>query len=107
MLGSGTTAACRSTIAVCFGLNLILQGAGITTMFSCCCSQGWYFDPAVCLTSTSFTFMLRCFDSSEIQNVNKTVDPVRDLETVETEMMISDLESVEKRLSQKKIKIMI
>jgi len=50
--------------------------------------------------------MLRCFDSSEIQNVNKTVDPIRDLETVETEMMISDLESVEKRLSQKKIKIM-
>jgi ribosome-binding ATPase YchF (GTP1/OBG family) len=44
---------------------------------------------------------LRCFDSSEIQNVNKTVDPIRDLETVETEMMISDLESVEKRLSQK------
>ena len=28
--------------------------------------------------------MLRCFDSSEIQNVNKTVDPIRDLETVET-----------------------
>ncbi|MEY2910526.1 MAG: hypothetical protein RIT01_555 [Pseudomonadota bacterium] len=48
--------------------------------------------------------MLRCFDSSEIQNVNKTVDPIRDLETVETEMMISDLESVEKRLSQKKNK---
>ena len=48
--------------------------------------------------------MLRCFDSSEIQNVNKTVDPIRDLEIVETEMMISDLESVEKRLSQKKNK---
>ncbi len=48
--------------------------------------------------------MLRCFDSSEIQNVNKTVDPIRDLETVETEMMISDLESIEKRLSQKKNK---
>jgi GTP-binding protein YchF len=46
--------------------------------------------------------MLRCFDLNEIQNVNKTIDPIRDLEIVETEMMISDLESVEKRLSQKK-----
>ena len=48
--------------------------------------------------------MLKCFDSSEIQNVNKTVDPIRDLEIVETELMISDLKSVEKRLFQKKNK---
>jgi len=45
--------------------------------------------------------VLRCFDSSEIENINKTVDPVRDLEIVETEMMLADLESIEKRLSKK------
>ena len=30
--------------------------------------------------------MIRCFDSSDIQNVNANVDPVRDLEIIETEM---------------------
>ena len=29
--------------------------------------------------------MIRCFDSSDIQNVNPNVDPVRDLEIIETE----------------------
>ena len=44
--------------------------------------------------------MIRCFDSSDIQNVNPTVDPVRDLEIIETEMMLSDLESIQKRLEK-------
>ena len=44
--------------------------------------------------------MIRCFDSNDIQNVNPTVDPVRDLEIIETEMMLSDLESIEKRLEK-------
>ncbi len=44
--------------------------------------------------------MIRCFDSSDIQNVNSTVDPVRDLEIIETEMMLSDLESIQKRLEK-------
>ncbi len=46
--------------------------------------------------------LLRCFDSDNIQNVNKTVDPNRDLETIETELMLADLESLEKRLDKKK-----
>ena len=46
--------------------------------------------------------LLRCFDSNDIQNVNKTVDPNRDLEIIETELMLSDLESLEKRLDNKK-----
>jgi len=46
--------------------------------------------------------LLRCFDSNDIQNVNKTVDPNRDLEIIETELMLSDLESLEKRLDKKK-----
>ena len=33
--------------------------------------------------------MIRCFDSDDIQNVNPTVDPVRDLEIIETEMTVS------------------
>ena len=45
--------------------------------------------------------MIRCFDSSNIQNVNQTVDPVRDLEIIETEMMLADLESIQKRLDKK------
>ena len=45
--------------------------------------------------------LLRCFDSDEIQNVNKTVDPIRDFEIIETELMLADLESLEKRLSKK------
>ena len=44
--------------------------------------------------------MIRCFDSDDIQNVNKTVDPIRDLEIIETEMMLADLESIQKRLEK-------
>mgnify|MGYP001347164891 FL=1 len=44
--------------------------------------------------------MIRCFDSDDIQNVNSTVDPVRDLEIIETEMMLADLESIQKRLEK-------
>ena len=44
--------------------------------------------------------MIRCFDSDDIQNVNQNVDPVRDLEIIETEMMLADLESIQKRLEK-------
>ena len=45
--------------------------------------------------------MIRCFDSDDIQNVNPDVDPVRDLEIIETEMKLADLESIQKRLDKK------
>ena len=48
--------------------------------------------------------MIRCFDSDDIQNVNPDVDPVRDLEIIETEMMLADLESIQKRLEKRKKK---
>ena len=48
--------------------------------------------------------LMRCFDSNDIQNVNPTVDPIRDLEIIETEMMLSDLESIHKRLERSKKK---
>ncbi len=44
--------------------------------------------------------MIRCFDSNDIQNVNPTVDPIRDLEIIETEMMLADLESIQKRIEK-------
>ncbi len=44
--------------------------------------------------------MIRCFDSADIQNVNPDVNPVRDLEIIETEMMLADIESIQKRLEK-------
>ena len=44
--------------------------------------------------------LIRCFDSADIQNVNSSVDPIRDLEIIETEMMLSDMESIQKRLEK-------
>jgi len=48
--------------------------------------------------------VLRCFENDDIQHVDNKVDPVADAETVETELMLSDLESLEKRVpaAQKK-----
>ena len=48
--------------------------------------------------------LTRCFDSEKIQNVNKSVDPIRDLEIIETEILLSDLESLQKRLEKNKKK---
>ena len=45
--------------------------------------------------------MIRCFDSDDIQNVNSSVDPIRDLEIIETEMKLADLESIQKRIDKK------
>ena len=44
--------------------------------------------------------MIRCFDSDDIQNVNPTVDPIRDLEIIETEMMLAELDLIQKRLEK-------
>jgi len=44
--------------------------------------------------------MIRCFESEDIQNVNKNIDPIRDLEIIETEMMLADLDSIQKRLEK-------
>ena len=44
--------------------------------------------------------VLRCFDDDNVTHVEGGVDPIRDAEIVETELMIADLESLEKRLDQ-------
>ncbi|MEQ8665683.1 MAG: redox-regulated ATPase YchF [Rhodospirillales bacterium] len=43
--------------------------------------------------------VLRCFEDGNVTHVDNTVDPVRDAETVETELMLADLESLEKRIT--------
>jgi GTP-binding protein YchF len=42
--------------------------------------------------------VLRCFDNGNVTHVEETVDPIRDAETVETELMLADLESLERRI---------
>ena len=42
--------------------------------------------------------VLRCFDDDDITHVDGNVDPIRDIDTIETELILADLESVEKRI---------
>ena len=42
--------------------------------------------------------VLRCFEGGDVTHVEGKVDPIDDAETVETELMLSDLESLEKRV---------
>ena len=41
--------------------------------------------------------VVRCFDDPDVHHVAGTVDPVRDIEVINTELMLADLESVKKR----------
>ena len=42
-------------------------------------------------------YVLRCFEDDDITHVDGRIDPIADFETVETELMLADLESLEKR----------
>jgi GTP-binding protein YchF len=44
--------------------------------------------------------VLRCFEDSDITHVEGNIDPCRDADVVETELMLSDLDSLERRLVQ-------
>ena len=44
--------------------------------------------------------VLRCFEDPDVTHVEGSIDPIRDAETVETELMLADLDSLEKRLPQ-------
>ena len=41
--------------------------------------------------------VLRCFEEGDVTHVETTIDPVRDAETVETELLLADLDSIEQR----------
>jgi hypothetical protein len=43
--------------------------------------------------------VLRCFEDSDVAHVEGRIDPVSDAETVETELMLADLESLERRIA--------
>ena len=42
--------------------------------------------------------VLRCFDDAEITHISEKIDPCSDIDIVETELMLADLESLEKRI---------
>jgi len=42
--------------------------------------------------------VVRCFEDTDVTHVEGRIDPVADIETVETELMLADLESLERRL---------
>ena len=44
--------------------------------------------------------LIRCFDSENIQHVNKKIDPISDLEIIKTEILLSDINSLEKKLEK-------
>ena len=44
--------------------------------------------------------VLRCFDDESLPHIDGSVDPVRDLETVDFELQVKDLESVEKKIQR-------
>jgi GTP-binding protein YchF len=46
----------------------------------------------------AIAYVLRCFENDDITHVEGRIDPLADLETVETELMLADLESLEKRI---------
>lgn len=43
--------------------------------------------------------VVRCFEDADIHHVTGSVDPVRDIETITTELVLADLEAVQKRLA--------
>jgi ribosome-binding ATPase len=43
--------------------------------------------------------VLRCFEDENVTHVEGSIDPIRDAETVETELLLADLESLERRLA--------
>ena len=43
--------------------------------------------------------VLRCFEDGDVTHVESRIDPIADAETIETELMIADMESIEKRLA--------
>lgn len=44
--------------------------------------------------------VVRCFDDPDVAHVDGSVDPVRDIETIETELILADLQAAERRLER-------
>ena len=50
--------------------------------------------------------LVRCFDSEKITHVNSKISPSSDLETIKTEIVLSDLDIVQKKLEKRKKKLL-
>ena len=50
--------------------------------------------------------LVRCFETETIQHVNNKVNPVEDFETIKTEISLSDIETIQKKLDKSKKKIL-
>ena len=50
--------------------------------------------------------LVRCFDSSEITHVNSEINPLDDLETIKTEILLSDIDIIQKKLEKGKKKLL-
>ena len=50
--------------------------------------------------------LVRCFESSKITHVNSTINPVNDLETIYTEITLSDIDLIHKKLEKNKKKLL-
>lgn len=48
----------------------------------------------------SLIHLVRCFQDENIAHVDGQIDPIRDVETIETELMLADLQSLEKRIER-------
>ena len=51
--------------------------------------------------------LIRCFDSAEITHVNSEINPINDLETIKTEILLSDIDVIQKKLEKGKKKLLI
>ncbi len=51
-------------------------------------------------STDAIVHVVRCFEDTDVVHVEGTVDPLRDIETIETELALADLESLEKRLDR-------
>tara|TARA_B100000579_G_scaffold112277_1_gene89806 strand:- start:24 stop:1097 length:1074 start_codon:yes stop_codon:yes gene_type:complete len=54
----------------------------------------------------SIIHLVRCFDAEKIQHVNSKVNPLNDLETIKTEILLSDIGIIEKKLEKSKKKLL-
>ena len=50
--------------------------------------------------------LVRCFESDEITHVNSKINPVEDLETIKTEIILSDIDVIQKKLNKSKKKLL-
>ena len=50
--------------------------------------------------------LVRCFDSTEITHVNSEINPLNDLETIKTEVLLSDIDIIQKKLEKGKKKLL-